>query len=385
MPFPEVSKNYFFPVEEYQQRLAAARARMSAQGIEVLLCTERENIYYLSGHQTFSFSTFQLLAVPLQGEPALVVRYFESMQAHHHSWLSDIVTWDDTDDPVAVTIEALKKRGWLGRTTGVEETGSFLDVATWKKLGTFIPRLVDGSRIVESCRATKSAREIAHMREAGRYTDAGMRAAVDEIRPGITENDVAAAAFNAMTRAGSEWLAKDPIVTSGERAGIPHTTYRRRTLMDQDTVLLEFSGVHHRYFCPMMRTVFIGKPNPEIDRLAKICIEALGAAIFAVRPGATAGDVDAACVAIINREGLWENYRKRAGYSVGIGFASWIEASIGSLKTDDPTVLRPGACYHIPVAVRLYGKAAVGLSETVRVTDSGVEVLGQFPRQMFYR
>lgn len=385
MQFPEIGKSYFFSVEEYRQRLAAVRARMSERGIDVLLCTERENIYYLSGHQTFSFSSYQLLAVPREGEPALIVRYFESMQARHHSWLSDIVTWDDTDDPVAVTIEALKQRGWLNRTTGVEETGSYLDVTTWKKLGAAIPRVVDGSRIVESCRAAKSPGEIAHMKEAGRYTDAGMRAAVEEIAVGASENDVAAAAFDAMARAGSEWLAKDPIVTSGERAGIPHTTYRRRVLKDQDTVLLEFSGVHHRYFCPMMRTVFIGKGDPQIDRLARICIEALDAAIAAVQPGATAGDVDAACVAVIHREGLWENYRKRAGYSVGIGFASWIEATIGSLKTGDPTLLQPGMCYHIPVAVRLYGKAAVGLSETIRVTDTGAEVLGHFPRQLFYK
>jgi Xaa-Pro dipeptidase len=385
MQFPEIGKNYFFPVEEYQQRLAAVRAKMAERGIEVLLCTERENIYYLSGHQTFSFSTFQLLAVPRDGEPALIVRYFESMQAHHHSWLTDIVTWDDTDDPVGVTIEALKQRGWHNRTTGVEETGSFLDVTTWKKLGASIPHLVDGSRVVESCRAAKSPREIAHMKEAARYTDAGMRAAVDEIKPGVNENDVAAAAFDAMTRAGSEWLAKDPIVTSGERAGIPHTTYRRRVLKDQDTVLLEFSGVHHRYFCPMMRTVFIGKPDPQIDRLAKICIEALDAAIAAVRAGATAGDVDAACVAVINREGLWENYRKRTGYSVGCGFLSWMEVGISSLKADDPTVLAPGMCFHLPIAVRLYGEAGLGFSETMLVTETGAEPIGKFPRAFVHR
>ncbi len=185
-----------------------------------------------------------------------------------------------------------------------------------------------------------------------------------------------------MTRAGSEWLAKDPIVTSGVRAGIPHTTYRRRRMQAKDTVLLEFSGVHHRYFCPMMRTVVVGTTDPEIDRVVKICLEGLDVAIEAAKPGATAGEVDAACQKVIHREGVWENYRKRAGYAVGIGFGSWIEASIGSLKADDTTILAPGMCYHIPVALRLYGKAAVGFSETIHITERGAEVLGKFPRKL---
>ncbi len=97
------------------------------------------------------------------------------------------------------------------------------------------------------------------------------------------------------------------------------------------------------------------------------------------------GEVDAASRRIIEREGLWDNYRKRTGYSVGIGFSSWVEGAIASLKEDDPTVLRPGMCFHIPVALRLYGEAGLGFSETVHVTDGGVEVLGRSPRELARR
>ena len=77
----------------------------------------------------------------------------------------------------------------------------------------------------------------------------------------------------------------------------------------------------------------------------------------------------------MERAGHWDNYRKRTGYSVGIGFSSWVEGTIASLKEDDATVLRPGMCFHIPVAMRIYGEAGFGFSHTVQVTETGVECL----------
>src|SRR3546814_2056149 len=72
---------------------------------------------------------------------------------------------------------------------------------------------------------------------------------------------------------------------------------------------------------------------------------------------------------------------KRAGYSVGIGFPpTWMEAEIIALKRDDPTVLHPGMVFHIVPALREAGQFAVGCSETVLVTENGVEVLTKLER-----
>jgi len=77
----------------------------------------------------------------------------------------------------------------------------------------------------------------------------------------------------------------------------------------------------------------------------------------------------------VERAGHWDNYRKRTGYSVGIGFSSWVEGTIASLKEDDATVLRPVMCFHIPAALRISGEAGFGFSHTVLVTETGVECL----------
>jgi len=385
MQFPKIKKELFFSVEEYEQRLARFRAEMVQAGIEVMLVTVAENVYYLSGYQTLAFQGYQALVVPLEGKPYFVVRYMESMLVAHLSWIDEVETWDDTEDPASVTVDTLRARSLAEKVVGIEEAGQFLSVSMWKALSTGLPKLRNGTGLAERCRACKSPQEIAYMRKAARLTDIGLEAAVEEARAGVTENDVGAAIFDAMTRAGSDYLCLDPIVTSGPRSGVPHTTYYRRALEPGDTLLLEFSGVFHRYHAPRMRGVAIGPVSPLVERMANVCIEALDAAIASIRPGVTGGEVDAAARRIIEREGLWENYRKRAGYSVGCGFATWTEGLILSLHSTDRTPLEPGMCVHLPMALRYYGEAGLGFSETVLVTETGAEPLGSFPRRLVVR
>ena len=83
------------------------------------------------------------------------------------------------------------------------------------------------------------------------------------------DNDVAAGAFSAITRAGFEYLTRDPIVTTGDRSGIPHTGYMRQR--DSDAVLIELSGVYNRYYSPLMRGAVVGRSNPTVERLCIQC------------------------------------------------------------------------------------------------------------------
>lgn len=377
-------KELFFTMDEYRSRLEGVRAQMGAKGIDTLLLWHPENIFYLTGYQTFGIRSFMGLILPLEGEPTLILRWLESILAERYSWVEDIVTWDDTDNPVEVTLQAISHRGYKGR-IGVEETSPYFQAKRWRDISSRIPpeKYVDGSGFVENCRRIKSPQEIAYMREAARHTEKGMEAAISEAREGVTENDLAAAAMDAMTRAGSEYFAVDPIVTAGDRSGIPHTSYMRKVLKKGDTVLLELSGCYNRYVAPLMRSVTIGEPSPEIWKMHQICEDALSAAIAAVKPGSTAGDVDAACRNVILEAGYWDGFRKRTGYSVGFAFPQgWNEGHIISLKEGDQTVLEPGMVFHMPPSLRIYHKACVGVSETLAVTETGSELLTVLPRNL---
>jgi Xaa-Pro dipeptidase len=372
-----------FSAGEYARRLASVRERMAAAGLDVLLAVVPENVCYLTGYETIGYASFALLVVRRDGEPLLFVREMERTVAETTTWLSGFEVFTDTEDPVARAVELLRKRGWLDGRIGVELGDAFVSPATMDRLRQRLGGPADATGLVEHGRRIKSAEEVAWIRQACRVTEAGMGAALRAIRPGATENEVAGAAYAAFMAGGSDFMAGDPIVTSGWRSGVAHFTFGNRTLEPGDALLLEMSACRRRYFGPLMRGAVIAPVRDEVRRLADVVVEALDAAIAAIRPGASSGDVDAACRAPIERAGYEPYFRKRTGYSVGVGYApDWGEGHIVSLRRDDPTRLLPGMVFHIPPALRVPRQYGLGFSETVLVTETGSEVLTSFPRQL---
>jgi Xaa-Pro dipeptidase len=369
-----------FAVGEYRGRLDALRARLASSAIDTLLVFAPENVCYLTGYETIGYSSFQALIVR-QDALVLFIREMERTVAETTCWIDEFETFADSEDAIARLTDLLRGRGWLGTRIGIELEGGFVSAGALDRLRAGLGTVVDASGAVERGRRIKSEAEVALIRQACRVTEAGMRAALEAVRVGVTEDDVAAAAYAAMVGAGSDFFAGDPIVTSGWRSGVAHMTFGHRRLEAGDTVLVELGGCLRRYFGPLMRSAAIAPMRGEVHAMAATIIAALDAAIAAIRPGATSGDVDAACRSVLEDAGYEPYFRKRTGYSVGVGFApDWGEGHIVSLRRDDPTPLRPGMVFHMPPALRVPRRYGLGLSETVLVTADGCEVLTQYPR-----
>jgi Xaa-Pro dipeptidase len=372
-----------FPKDEYDRRLDALRKIMAEKGFDLFLTSGPENIFYLSGQQTPGYYTFQCLCVPQKGEPFHILRGLESMNARLNTFLADIEGYSDDAHPAAALAAALRKRGWTGKRVAIDRNSWFLTVNLYERLIAECGTLLDGSGLVEPLRRVKSKLEIEQMERSAAANDAGMQAGLDAVREGTSENDVAAAIMQAAIKAGSEYLGMDPFVTSGPRSGVPHTTWRRRRIQTGDLVALETTACYNRYHSAMFRTVAVGHvPQLALD-MYKTCDDALSAAIDAMRVGRTCADVHNACQAIIDRDGYTENYRKRTGYSIGISFApDWGEGTILGLNRDVHVPLEPGMVFHVPVALREWGKFTVAVSETLLITDGAARPLGKLKREM---
>jgi Xaa-Pro dipeptidase len=87
--------------------------------------------------------------------------------------------------------------------------------------------------------------------------------------------------------------------------------------------------------------------------------------------------------AVIDRNNFTNGYRKRTGYSIGISFApDWGEGNILSLYRNVDVPLEPGMVFHVPIALREYGKFTVAVSETVAVTQAAARPLSRISREM---
>jgi Xaa-Pro dipeptidase len=376
-----------FTPAEFQRRLQEVRRGMRDRALDLLLVFSPENVSYITGYETIGYSSFLCLLVPLDGAPRMVVREMELDVAHATTWLTEFATVSDSEDPVQVASGVVSEIAGAGDAVGVEETSVFLPPRTWRAVveavARFGARPVDGSGLVEPVRRIKSDEELALIRSACDLAVAGMAAAVEAVNAGATENEVASVAFTAMVDGGSDFLSGGPIVTSGVRGSIAHTTFGNRTIVDGDPVLIELGACRRRYGGALMRTVGVGGGGERFPELAVALDESLDASIAAIAPGRTCGSVDAACRTRIEEAGLGQWFRKRTGYSMGVAFApDWGEGHIASLRAGDEMLLEPGMVFHIPPAVRLPGETVYGVSETIAVTEDGCEVLTDFPRRL---
>lgn len=372
-----------FAKTEYDDRVRRAREGLSAAGIDVMVVTGPENIFYLTGQQTPGYYTFQALVLPVDGDPVFVIRQLEYFNFIANTFIADAAIYQDGDDPVSFLTAVIRDRGLASRRVAIDKRGWFLPIAVYEALQGALGTIGDAAGVVERLRAVKSAAEIDKLERAAAYVDAGMRAGLGAVRAGASENDLVAAMMGEAIAAGSEYMGMEPLVSSGPRSGVPHGTWKRRRIEMGDPAFLEMAACHDRYHAALMRSAWVGAPPTEAVEMMKVCQEALAVSLERIRPGVTCEAPHLAAQAVIDRAGYTDAFRKRLGYSVGISFApDWGEGAILGLNKGITTELRPGMAFHLPPALRIYGRFTVGVSETIVVTETGHRVLGTIDRDL---
>ncbi|MCK1717561.1 Xaa-Pro peptidase family protein [Bradyrhizobium sp. 141] len=384
LPLDTIDQLPFTPAE-YDERLAACRKAMCERDIDFLVLNSPENIYYLSGFITRGYYVFQALVVMHTGKPILVVRRYEQANVERLSYYKDMAIWHDTEIPAEVLAKTLSDLGAAKRTIGIDANSWFLPVSAYERLRDLLPQalFVNGSQVLGDIRATKSWQEVAYIRRAAEARNAAFRAAQEAARPGRTENEVAAAFNHAAILAGSGYEAGAPYIVSGPRIALPHATWSGRRIESGDLVQVAGAANCKRYCAVLLRTWSMGKPTDRVRKAAETAIRALDAAIAAVRPGATSDDVDAARRSALARAGVANGLAHRTGYSVGIGICpGWLEDSVIELKHGDPRVLRAGMVFHLVQVALPEPDVSVGIGVQVLVTDSGAEVILDYPMEI---
>ena len=377
-----------FPMAEFERRLAELRRRMGVKGVDAMIVTTPQNITYLTGYQTTGYYYFQTLVVPLEGEPFMVIRRLEDSNVQTRTWVEQSRPYEDTDEPIGKLSKALDEFGFAQKRIGYEKHCYFFRATEQERLFGLAAKaqFVDCSGLVEQGRVVKSEAEIRLMRRAARALEAGMQAGIDATKPGVSENDVAAAIHYAMFRAGGEYPAVAPFVCSGPRCAIGHATWEGRTIGRNEPVFLELGGCIQRYHVAMMRSIWVGDPTPEIREAEKVLSEAIEAVMASMKSGVPASRPDAVNRAMVEKNSFGGRQTTRSGYSIGIAYEpDWGEGHILSLQANEERPLQENMVFHVIPYIVVPGKTCFGMSETVRVTPSGGEALVNYERKIFLR
>ena len=370
------------PSRFLEERHERARTQLRELRLDALVVTHLPNIRYLTNHAGSAG-----VAVLTEDAVHLLVdfRYFESVesvQASPHACPGLRIhripaSYDEALVALLVTAAVGK--------VGIE--AAHMSVARFEWLQRAVRsrdlriELTTTERIIEQRRMVKDQWELNALRESAARITAVAEAAFRAAQVGVAERRVAAVIEQSLRDAGFERPAFDTIVASGPHSAQPHYRAGDRELQAGDLVVLDFGGVMDGYCCDLTRTVVVGAPAPEIQRLHEAVREAQAAAITAVRPGISASDVDAAARAVLDRHGLGEAFGHGTGH--GLGLEVHEDPRVGRPQADVPaTVLRPGMVFTIEPGAYLPGIGGVRIEDDVMVTGDGCEVLTAVTRDL---
>jgi Xaa-Pro aminopeptidase len=373
------AKTFPFALEEYQRRQTAVRISMVERDIDVLLISEPENMYYLTGYFTTGYWSVQTLALPRVGEPFFVVRHLERTAVLGTSYVEDVEVYQETEEPTVVIARTLAERGFSRARIGVEKHSWYLTVRIFEALQARLrdAQFVDASFLINELRVVKSPAEIEYLRQAARAAEAAVKAGIETCAVGQSEAEVAIAVFTALARHGSD-RPDLGVIASGERALLTHGRFSQREMRAGDPVRLELTGRVAKYNARLMRCLHLGPPPARLQHVSDVLSDALDQAIGRMKPGVSAGEVDRSARERLRKGDVTVPHR--SGYSMGILFVPSPVEWNRDLLPEATWLLQAGMVFHV-----LLSTEGIGHSEMVLVTDRGHEVLTSLERRLLVK
>jgi Xaa-Pro aminopeptidase len=194
--------------------------------------------------------------------------------------------------------------------------------------------------------------------------------AVEVIRPGIKEVEVAAEMELTARRGGAEEMSFPTIIASGARSALPHGRASNQRIAAGGFVVCDFGVILCGYCSDQTRTVWVGKASKDARQTYEAVREAQQAAVDAVRPGIAVGEVDAAARKVLQKAGLARYFTHSTGHGVGLEIHESPRVADGQRE-----ILQPGMVITIEPGVYFPGKWGVRIEDIVAVTPRGGEVL----------
>ncbi|WP_172123998.1 MULTISPECIES: Xaa-Pro peptidase family protein [unclassified Devosia] len=382
----------------FSQRLSAQyyadlhrdmRARMAADGIDLLLLDANDDIIYTTGFSHYTTERPVVFALT-QDSAYLLVPELERHHALDQQAAAELVVYFEfpgRDRPFDVLGRA------IGNIGGVVGHSGGISLARVPQIAAAFPNArVLASNIVSQMRVLKRPEEVALMREAGRISDSMVAAGVDLIAEALRGNGempteieleahVIRHALDTMYREHDNVMLVQGIagglVYSGARSAFPHGMPSGHRPQRGESIILSLGCRVGGRAAESERTFILGEPSPEQERYYTIAQKAQQIGREGLVAGATCASADDAALGYIKGEGVGEYCLHRVGHGMGVMFHEppWVEGG-------DDTIMQPGMVFSSEPALYVQGLGGFRISDTVLVTQTGPDSLTHYPREL---
>jgi Xaa-Pro aminopeptidase len=383
----------------HRSRLTAV---LDAEGLEALVATIPENLYYVTGFRSIAHALFrglELYGVFTRRGVGLVVPFIDTTGVAADEIEVDRLACygkfffnygDDpgvvgkkvrewTASPAASPADALAQvlgdLGVLGRRIGLDEAGVF--PAAWHRVR---QRLADTSVVpayqhFRTARMVKSPEEVRRLERAAVIAEDGIAAVLGMLKPGITERDAAHVYEAEVLRRGASPFFT--VVTIGERAALADVYPAERALKRGELVRFDLGCVYEGYRSDISRTAVLGPPTEKQARYYGAILAGEQAAIAAMRPGVPVSQIFELAVRVTREHGMPHYERHHVGH--GIGLEPYDPPTINAAT---PTPLEPGMVFCVETPYYEHPWGGVQVEDAVEIVPGGARRLTRSSQEL---
>jgi Xaa-Pro dipeptidase len=244
---------------------------------------------------------------------------------------------------------------------------------------------------IEDQMAVKSPHEIQLIRESAKWGNLAHTLLQRYTRPGLTESEVERRATTEATLAMLDAIG--PIYRAqsfffdgagagyrgqiGRNAAIPHALANNIMFQAGDVLVTGAGAGVWGYLSELERTMVIGLPSDEQRQMFEHMVALQDTAFEAIKPGVRCSDVDRAVRAYYDKHDLWDYWKHHVGHAIGLRYHEGPFLDIG-----DDTEIKPGMVFTVEPGLYAEGLGGFRHSDTVAVTDDGIEFITYYPRDL---
>ena len=388
-----VATQKIWTIGEMQRRLQNLYALMDEKSLDAVILTTLHNVLYYTGFFCPPYGRLHSAVIPRKGEPALIVSTIEDVRPQYCCYYEDIRTFHDwemspLDNNVRLFDEVLRDNSIHSGQLGIEEDA--VSVALMRtldeRLGGF--SFVDIAYDTMRQRLIKSEEEIALIRQGAEVCEVGGYAAIEALRPGVSETQVARAANSAIEEELGKrfpdievdnlnmcWLQSGPY-----RSRVGHIMNSHRAVRKGEMLSLNPYAIIGGYYHVLERSLYWGHIPDEAVEIFKTNVRAHHAGLNALRAGVKCSDIDKAVNPIYEEAGLFAGRSFGTGHSVGIMSIWFGREEGGELRQYNDAVLEENMVVTMEPMVNVEGLGGFRHHDICRITADGIDNLNSFPR-----
>jgi Xaa-Pro aminopeptidase len=354
---------------ELANRRRALQEQLKQSGLDILLVTHAPDWFYLTG-----FTGEAAALVVSRTSLTLITDGRFTIQAGEETKRVGIQLQEGSLFESAGRFLKGEKLKRVGFDPGELSVGQF---RTLRKAAGARVRWKEAKGLVSALRLRKDPAELAQMRRAALLAGEVLERALQLLKPGVREFEVAAEIEYQMRKRGASGPAFETIVAFGTRSALPHARPTAKRLRKNELVVIDLGAILGHYCSDMTRTVYVGSAPARVRGWYKAVLEAQTAAIAAVKAGVSCGEVDQAAREVLARHRLDRYFVHSTGHGLGLEVHEEPRVARGQTRR-----LEPGNVITIEPGVYVEGVGGIRIEEDVAVHTNRTEVLTRVERDL---